>query len=302
MSISTSEIKISLKTTDPTESGSRMDPPRGMAAPTPARYFRWKGWLDRSLAVVFLIPGIPLIGLLVGIIRITSRGPGIYRQIRVGRNGHAYSLYKLRTMLCEAETTSGPVWTQVRDPRITSLGCILRKLHLDELPQLFNVLRGEMSLIGPRPERPEFVAVLSETITKYTDRTAVLPGITGMAQINLPPDSDLASVRRKVVLDLQYIEQANLLLDVRILLTTGLRIIGCPGALAARLMRLYRYVEEDAVELNHMLRNDRPAALEMTPKQLLSQPHLPVQPSDKGNAGASHFRVTGKPRPGGAQK
>jgi hypothetical protein len=116
-------------------------------------------------------------------------------------------------------------------------------LHLDELPQLFNVLRGEMSLMGPRPERPEFVSVLAGEIPCYLDRIKVLPGITGLAQINLPPDTDLDSVRRKLVLDLEYMETATLLIDVRMFLCTLMRLMGMRGELAMRIMRLSRVVK-----------------------------------------------------------
>ncbi len=169
MSTSTSEKEYDLETAAPTEGWIR----RGWkairsksATTTSTGYFRWKGWLDRSLAAVLLVPGIPLMALLIGMIRVTSRGPGVYRQIRVGRNGHDYRMYKLRTMSCGAEITSGPVWTQAKDPRVTRLGRILRKLHLDELPQLFNVIRGEMSLIGPPPEPPAILAKLSKAVAQ----------------------------------------------------------------------------------------------------------------------------------------
>ncbi len=164
----------------------------------PAWYFRWKDPLDRCAAVMLLVPGLPLIACLAVLVRLTSKGPGIYRQARVGKDGRRFMMYKIRTMRLDAETESGPVWTQPQDPRMTSLGRLLRKLHLDELPQLFNVLKGEMSLVGPRPERPEFVCVLAEAVPGYRNRLAVRPGITGLAQINLPPDTDLVSVQRKI--------------------------------------------------------------------------------------------------------
>jgi lipopolysaccharide/colanic/teichoic acid biosynthesis glycosyltransferase len=207
------------------------------------RYFAWKGLLDRLAAAFLLIPGLPMIGILVVLIRLTSRGPGVYRQVRTGRDGQIYTMYKLRSMRCDAELKTGPVWTTIgSDSRITPLGYWLRKLHLDELPQLFNVLKGEMSLIGPRPERPEFVEVLSQNIPGYQDRLRVLPGITGLAQINLPPDTDLNSVRRKLILDVEYVETASLMFDFRIFLCTLFRIVGVKGDLAMRLMALQRTV------------------------------------------------------------
>jgi lipopolysaccharide/colanic/teichoic acid biosynthesis glycosyltransferase len=194
----------------------------------PSAYFRRKAVFDRVVAALLLLPGLPIIAVLVLLVRLTSRGPGMYRQARLGQGGRKFVVYKIRTMRHKAEADCGAVWTQPGDPRITPLGRILRKFHLDELPQLFNVLRGEMALIGPRPERPEFVHVLAESVPGYLDRLAVPPGITGLAQLNLPPDSDLQSVRRKLVLDCEYIRQAGLWLDVRLFLCTALRLVKVP--------------------------------------------------------------------------
>jgi lipopolysaccharide/colanic/teichoic acid biosynthesis glycosyltransferase len=179
---------------------------------------------------------------LVAMVRLTSGGKAIYRQARVGEGGNTFTMYKIRTMVSNAEARSGAVWTQPGDPRVTAVGRVLRRLHLDELPQLFNVLKGEMSLIGPRPERPEFVEILAKDIEGYRNRLLVRPGITGLAQINLPPDTDLESVRRKLVLDLEYVEKANLLLDARMFLCTLVRLCGMPGAWAMSLFRLQREV------------------------------------------------------------
>jgi lipopolysaccharide/colanic/teichoic acid biosynthesis glycosyltransferase len=211
-------------------------------SPSPGAYFRWKGILDRLGAAILLVPGIPIMALLVVLVRLTSRGPGIYSQARVGRHGRRFTMYKIRTMRQDAETNVGPVWTQEGDPRMTRLGKLLRRLHLDELPQLFNVLRGEMSLVGPRPERPEFVRVLAEVIPGYRDRLAVPPGITGLAQIYLPPDTDLSSVWCKLLLDLEYVERAGLWLDVRIFLHTLLHICKMPDLWLLRLLGLTRHV------------------------------------------------------------
>lgn len=213
--------------------------PHGVAV---AAWFPWKNVLDRLLAFGLLLVAIPIIGVLVAVVRLTSAGPGIYRQVRVGRNGNRYMMYKIRTMRQDAEKGTGPVWTSENDPRITRIGRLLRKLHLDEFPQLINVLRGEMALIGPRPERPEFVALLAREIPGYCDRLAVLPGITGLAQINLPPDTDLDSVRRKLVLDVQYINEASLGMDLRMFVCTFLRLLGLNGDRAMNFMRLKRNV------------------------------------------------------------
>jgi len=209
---------------------------------TPAPYFRYKGILGRILAAILLIPGAPIIGLLVLLVRLTSKGPGIYRQVRVGLHGKTFNIYKIRTMRHDAEAQTGPTWTTRNDGRITWLGKRLRKWHLDEFPQLFNVLRGDMTLIGPRPERPEFIQWLAQEIPDYLERLAVRPGITGLAQINLPPDTDVDSVRRKLVLDLEYIRHATLLLDLRMFAGTLLRLFGVGGEWVMNWTRLRREV------------------------------------------------------------
>jgi lipopolysaccharide/colanic/teichoic acid biosynthesis glycosyltransferase len=201
--------------------------------------FRRKAIFDRILAAILLLPCLPVIVLLMALVRLTSRGPCIYSQIRVGQHGHLFKLYKIRTMVHDAETRSGAVWAKLNDPRVTRLGKVIRRLHLDEFPQLFNVLKGEMSLIGPRPERPEFVHVFMRRIPDYGRRLAVRPGITGLAQLNLPPDTDLESVQRKLVLDLQYIQKASAWLDARLLLCTAARVFKLP---VIRIFGLYRSV------------------------------------------------------------
>ena len=200
--------------------------------------------IERVMGLLLLVLVSPLIVALVVVIRLTSPGPGIYCQRRVGLRGRIFTMYKLRSMRSDAENRSGPVWASVvRDARVTPLGYWLRRLHLDELPQLYNVARGEMALVGPRPERPEFVQILAEQIPEYLDRLEVKPGITGLAQINLPPDSDLQSVRRKLVLDQEYIRCAGPLFDARIVLCTALRVFGLRGGRAVSLMGLSRTVE-----------------------------------------------------------
>jgi lipopolysaccharide/colanic/teichoic acid biosynthesis glycosyltransferase len=184
----------------------------------PTRYFSWRQLWDRPLALVLLAVFSPLIAML-------ACWPGIFRQTRVGRQGRRFTMYKIRTMRRDAEARTGAVWSTKHDPRLTRFGRVLRHLHLDELPQLVNVVRGEMALVGPRPERPIFVEVLAQEIPGYVERLAVLPGITGLAQVNLPPDSDLDSVRRKLHLDREYITTGSFWLDVRLLLCTASRLI-----------------------------------------------------------------------------
>jgi sugar transferase len=132
-------------------------------------------------------------------------------------------------MRWDAERGTGPVWSAVGDPRVTFLGGYLRKFHLDDIPLLLNVLRGEMSLVGPRPERPEFVGMLAEMIPNYMERLLARPGITGLAQVNLPPDTDLDSVAKKLALDLEYIGTASFWMDVRLLLCSLAQMTGIGG-------------------------------------------------------------------------
>jgi lipopolysaccharide/colanic/teichoic acid biosynthesis glycosyltransferase len=219
---------------------SKKSQPTTVAATvTSAKYFRMKYFFDYCVASLLVLPALPIMAILVVLVRLTYRGPAIYRQCRVGRKGRRFHIYKIRSMRHDAEAVTGPAWTQASDPRVTPLGHFLRKFHLDELPQLFNVLRGEMSLVGPRPERPEFVDVLSRQIPNYSNRLTVLPGITGLAQLNLPPDSDLNSVRRKVILDVEYIQTATLWMDLRLILCTAMRFTKLP---ILGFFRLQRYV------------------------------------------------------------
>ncbi len=187
---------------------------------------RAKAAWDKVLAVLMLIPAIPILLGAMALVRLSSRGPAIYTQTRVGRGGRVFTLYKIRTMYHDCEKDTGPTWSRPGDTRITPVGRVLRKLHLDELPQLFNVLKGEMSLVGPRPERPEIVQRLREQVVGYDRRHAVTPGITGFAQIHLPPDSCLRSVRNKLVYDLFYIRHRSWRMELFILLATGLKMLG----------------------------------------------------------------------------
>ena len=187
-------------------------------------YHSRKWLVDRFFALVLLVPGIPLILLLGILVKLTSKGPVIYSQVRVGKDGKNYTMYKIRTMVQDAEVNTGPVWAIKKDPRITFVGKVLRKLHLDEIPQLWNVLRGDMALVGPRPERPEFVEILEQKIPGYKMRLYVVPGVTGYSQLNLSADRDLNDVRRKLALDMEYIENASFWFDLRLLFGTGCRV------------------------------------------------------------------------------
>ncbi len=182
----------------------------------------WQWWVALILALLVL----PVVGFVMLLVRLTSRGPALYRQTRVGLHGRRFELIKVRTMRVDAEVGTGAVWTtSLRDPRITWVGRILRATHIDELPQLWNVLRGEMALVGPRPERPEFTGMLAESLPGYLERLSVLPGVTGLAQVNLPADTDLESVRKKLDLDLRYIADGSLALDLKIIACTAGRLL-----------------------------------------------------------------------------
>jgi lipopolysaccharide/colanic/teichoic acid biosynthesis glycosyltransferase len=211
---------------------------------SPSSYHDRKAILDRTLGGVLLVICAPALVLLIVLVRATSAGGGIYKQKRVGKDGKEYWLYKIRTMYANAEAIGGPQWAKPKDSRTTPLGRALRFLHLDELPQLVNVVQGDMSLIGPRPERPEFVRDLVQVIPNYLERLKVLPGITGLAQINLPADESLESVKKKVIVDCEYIESGSASLDFRILICTALRMLGIRHGRAPRWLGLeYQFPE-----------------------------------------------------------
>ncbi len=204
------------------------------------KYFNRKYAAERLLGLILLVLFAPLTLFLFALVKLTSPGPGFYWQKRVGFNGKIFQMVKLRSMVLDAEQPGQPVWCATNDDRITPLGRVLRKLHLDELPQLWNVARGEMALIGPRPERPKICRRLADEIDGYYRRTLVKPGITGLAQINLPPDHTIDDVARKQILDLAYIKQADAWLDTRMLLATAMRMVGVHGETVMKWMRLCR--------------------------------------------------------------
>jgi lipopolysaccharide/colanic/teichoic acid biosynthesis glycosyltransferase len=190
------------------------------------RYMAFKLALEWVLSLLLLIVTAPLVALMAVLTRLGSAGPAFYSQNRVGRNGQIFRIYKIRTMVQDSEARTGPVWASVDDARVTRLGRFLRETHLDELPQLWNVLRGEMSLIGPRPERPELACKLELIIPRYNERTILRPGITGLAQVQRPADTSVEDVRRKLEFDLYYGSHVSLWLDLRILLCTVLHLTG----------------------------------------------------------------------------
>ena len=210
------------------ESGTLEDHPAG----------RLHRSLNFFLALTALLLLLPLLLAIAILVRLTSRGPVLYTQVRVGldrrepvvggqnhrreRNlgGRPFTIYKFRTMGVDAEHHSGAVWAQQGDPRVTPIGRLLRQYRLDELPQLFNVLKGEMNIVGPRPERPTIFAELREHIAEYPLRQRAKPGITGLAQINHHYDRSLEDVRTKVHYDLEYIRRQSVAEDFRIMLKT----------------------------------------------------------------------------------
>ncbi len=191
--------------------------------------------LDLTMSLVMMVIAGPIILLAALCVKCTSKGPAFYTQTRSGKNGQAFTIYKIRTMVDKCESLTGPRWTIPGDPRVTPLGWFLRRTHIDELPQLFNVLRGEMSLIGPRPERPEFVAELQKVLPAYSARLQAVPGITGLAQVQLAPDTDLESVQRKLRYDIYYVQSHGLLMDIRIMVATALHMAGMSFAWVQKL-------------------------------------------------------------------
>ena len=194
--------------------------------------------LNVVVAVVLLVLTAPIWMAIALLIKLTSRGPVLYHQTRVGLDsrrsgirpndprrrqdigGKPFVIYKFRTMRVDAEQATGAIWASADDPRITPIGRWLRQYRLDELPQLINVLRGDMNLVGPRPERPTIVTELRKEIPHYQQRHRALPGITGHAQVNLEYDSSLDDVKKKVAHDLEYIRKASAWEDFKIMLKT----------------------------------------------------------------------------------
>ncbi len=193
-------------------------------------YDRFKRGFDIVMSTVALIVLSPLCLLVALLIKLTSKGPIFYKQIRVGHQGEIFEMFKFRTMKVDAEKDSGPVWARANDNRVTLIGKFLRKAHIDEIPQFINVIRGEMSIIGPRPERPAFVEKFKEVIPEYEKRLQVKPGITGLAQVWHRYDETLEDVKKKIKYDLLYIKKICLWTDIRILFRTVRVVITGEGA------------------------------------------------------------------------
>lgn len=204
----------------------RPDPTSAPAWPIEQR--RWaaaaKRLLDVGVALAMgLVLGLPLLAIAL-LIKLTSRGPVLYRQERIGWHGQPFWIYKFRTMRLDAEARTGPIWATHNDPRCTAVGRWLRRLSIDEFPQLLNVLRGEMSLVGPRPERPFFVERFSHELPGYMDRHAMRPGVTGWAQIHGWRGD--TSIEKRLECDLYYVQHWSLWLDLLVLLRTPWELVG----------------------------------------------------------------------------
>jgi exopolysaccharide biosynthesis polyprenyl glycosylphosphotransferase len=179
-----------------------------------------KRLIDIILSVFGLTIASPVLFFTALLIKLDSRGPIVYKQERLGKDNKVFKIYKLRSMRQDAEKGTGAVWAKKNDPRITALGKILRKSRIDEIPQLINVFRGDMSIVGPRPERPELVRQLKTQIRDYEKRLLVKPGITGLAQVLHKYDESIDDVRKKVQYDLAYIQRQSLTADFRIMAQT----------------------------------------------------------------------------------
>jgi sugar transferase (PEP-CTERM system associated) len=180
-------------------------------------YKRLAAILVSALGLLLSLPLIPLVALAI---KLSSRGPILYRQKRVGREGVVFNCYKFRTMRADAEADTGATWAADNDPRITKVGAFLRSSRLDEIPQLWNVMKGDMSLVGPRPERPEFVGLLNQEIVHYNVRHIVRPGITGWAQVRYRYGSSVEDAREKLCYDLFYVKNISPGFDLLILFYT----------------------------------------------------------------------------------
>jgi lipopolysaccharide/colanic/teichoic acid biosynthesis glycosyltransferase len=206
------------------------------------RYQRVKPFLDLPLALLMLLVSAPIILLAMLLVKLSSRGPVIYSQKRLGQGRRIIRIYKIRTMYQNSERDTGPMWSPPGDHRVTPIGRFLRSTHVDELPQLVNIIRGEMSMVGPRPERPELVGQIERAFPDYCQRLKVRPGLTGLAQVQQAPDTDLLTARRKLNYDLYYLERMSCWLDFRVLLGTVLK---CSGVSFQRIGWILRFPNAD---------------------------------------------------------
>jgi lipopolysaccharide/colanic/teichoic acid biosynthesis glycosyltransferase len=200
------------------------------------KYSGVKTAVDFLLACALMLAAVPIIAVLAFLVKRASPGPAFYSQMRLGLNGRPFRIWKLRTMVHNCEAVTGPVWSGKNDDRVTPIGRVLRDTHLDELPQLWNVLRGEMSLVGPRPERQEIARRIEARVPGFGLRVLTKPGLTGLAQLRLPPDVDISDVPQKLAQDILYLRQQSLRLDLRILISTAFHFMATGCACASKLM------------------------------------------------------------------
>lgn len=193
-------------------------------------YDGMKRFIDIMLSLSLLVFATPIMIFLSIIIRLSSSGPAIYCQKRLTTHGRVFTIFKFRTMVTNAEASSGAVWAKKDDTRITPFGRFMRKSRLDELPQLINVLIGDMSLIGPRPERPEFASQLQKEFSNFKNRYEVPAGLTGLAQVSANYADSLDSYQKKLQYDLEYVNNRSFFLDLKIILKTALVILTGRGA------------------------------------------------------------------------
>ncbi|MFN3231941.1 MAG: TIGR03013 family XrtA/PEP-CTERM system glycosyltransferase [Alphaproteobacteria bacterium] len=195
----------------------------------PARLFV-KRAIDLGSSLILLVLTAPIMLITALAIAVTSPGPVLYRQERVGQGGKTFTLNKFRSMRADAESDSGPQWADQNDPRVTAVGRVIRKLRIDELPQIINVLKGDMSFVGPRPERPFFVEEIAREVPYFLERHAVRPGITGWAQVNYPYGATIEDAKQKVQFDLYYIKNFSVFLDILTLIRTIRVVLFSAGA------------------------------------------------------------------------
>jgi len=203
--------RVNLDRFDPSELSA------GLAAAASGR--RIKRAVDIAAAIALLVLLSPLLAITAIAIRIESPGPALYRQRRVGKDGAEFEIYKFRSMRADAER-DGAQWAALNDNRITRVGAIIRRTRIDEIPQAVNILRGEMSFVGPRPERPEFVRVLEARIPHYNERHRVRPGITGWAQVKHEYTASVEGAREKLCYDLHYIKRYSPIFDIAVIAMT----------------------------------------------------------------------------------
>jgi len=193
----------------------------GLMTQLARRYFALaKEVVDIVLGFIALVLALPVLGLCALIIRLSSKGPVFFTQNRVGKGGKLFKMHKLRTMYVDAESASGAVWASKEDTRIVATCRWIRRSHMDELPQLINVVKGDMSLVGPRPERPDILAELEKRYPQVRRRLSVRPGITGLAQVRNGYDTSIDAFRHKLEADLEYIERSNWSTELRIMAAT----------------------------------------------------------------------------------